>query len=109
MANVGKFRDKFRTENNTQALAQIDAIAADFERLNKLGKKMAYAYIGEGIERGNDLMKAQTRPPVSIRPAKSSKPSWTLSGSSKWGWHIRWWIRPWGPPIKLPRCSWWVG
>jgi methyl-accepting chemotaxis protein len=63
MANVGKFRDKFRTENNTQALAQIDAIAVDFEALNKLGKKMAYAYIGEGIERGNDLMKGTDKAP----------------------------------------------
>ena len=63
MSNVNKFREKFRTEGNSQALAQVDAIAADFEALNKLGKKMAYAYIGEGIERGNELMKGTAKAP----------------------------------------------
>ena len=63
MSNVDTFRDKFRAENNTQGLAQMDAIAVDFEALDKLGKKMAHAYIGEGIEAGNDLMKGTDKAP----------------------------------------------
>jgi methyl-accepting chemotaxis protein len=105
MANVGKFRDKFRTENNTQALAQIDAIAADFEALNKLGKKMAYAYIGEGIERGNDLMKGTDKAPGFDQASEKLKTKLDAFRQQQMGLrHIRWWIRPWGPPIKLPRC-----
>lgn len=63
MVNVDKFRDKFRSENNTQGLAQMDAIAVEFQALYKLGKKMAYAYIGEGIAAGNDLMKGTDKAP----------------------------------------------
>ncbi len=61
--SVEKFREKFRREGNTQSLAQVDAIAADFDAFYKLGRKMANAYLSQGIEAGNDLMKGTDKAP----------------------------------------------
>ncbi len=63
MAGVDKFREMFRRENDAKNLAQIDAIAIDFEAFYKLGKKMANAYLGLGMEAGNDLMKGTDKAP----------------------------------------------
>ncbi|HRK37765.1 MAG TPA: methyl-accepting chemotaxis protein [Burkholderiaceae bacterium] len=63
VANVGKFRDKFQREGNSQRLTQLEAIATDFDAFYKLGKKMANAYLGQGVEAGNELMKGTDKAP----------------------------------------------
>ena len=62
-ANVAKFREKFQREGNTQRLTQLEAISADFDAMYKLGKKMANAYLGQGVEAGNELMKGTDKTP----------------------------------------------
>ncbi|MBY0463455.1 MAG: hypothetical protein K2W33_00775, partial [Burkholderiales bacterium] len=62
-AGVGKFRDMFRRENDSKSLAQIDAIAADFDAFYKLGKRMAQTYIDQGMDAGNELMKGSDKAP----------------------------------------------
>ena len=62
-AGVDKYRDMFRREKDSQNLAQIDAIAADFDVFYKLGKQMAQTYIDKGMDAGNELMKGTDKAP----------------------------------------------
>jgi methyl-accepting chemotaxis protein len=51
-----KFRDMFREENDTQALREMDELERAFDDFYVVGKRMAEAYIEEGIEAGNVIM-----------------------------------------------------
>ena len=53
---VDKFKAMARRKNDNALLAEIDAIAKDFESMNEVGVRMAKAYMKEGREAGNVLM-----------------------------------------------------
>jgi len=54
---VEKFKELYRRENDTNNLKQIEAIEADFNKFYATGKVMAEAYITNGVDAGNLLMK----------------------------------------------------
>lgn len=51
-----KFKTLYQEKNDTKALRQIEDIETDFNRFYQTGKKMADAYITQGIDAGNKLM-----------------------------------------------------
>ncbi len=55
---IGKFKDMFREENDTAALAQVEELETAFNDLYKTGKQMANAYITEGLDAGNIIMES---------------------------------------------------
>jgi len=57
LSGVEKFRQLYRKENDTNSLRQIDSIEVDFNKFYASGKVMAEAYITDGREAGNLLMK----------------------------------------------------
>jgi methyl-accepting chemotaxis protein len=54
--NLEKFRTMFRSEQDTDALKNLDQIEARFDAFYALGIKMAETYITKGIEAGNVIM-----------------------------------------------------
>ena len=54
---IDTFRTHYKSENNTAALKSLDEMEASFAKLYDLGKTMAAAYISDGMEAGNALMK----------------------------------------------------
>lgn len=60
---VTKFKQIYQRENDTQKLQQINTLEADFDRFYATGKVMAEAYIEQGIEAGNVLMKGTVTTP----------------------------------------------
>ncbi len=57
LAGVEQFKSHFQRTQNQPGLAQIEAIAADFNRFNEMGKLMAETYVAQGMEAGNERMK----------------------------------------------------
>ncbi len=57
LRGVESFKQLYQRENNTERLKDIEEIEAKFNRFNASGKVMAEAYIMQGIEAGNVLMK----------------------------------------------------
>lgn len=55
-AHADKFRSKFRQDNNKQSLERLEATVKSFDAMYALGRKMADAYMNQGIEAGNELM-----------------------------------------------------
>ncbi len=55
---IGKFKDMFREENDTAALAQVEELETAFNDFYKTGKHMANAYITEGLDAGNIIMES---------------------------------------------------
>lgn len=58
---VTKFKQMYERENDTEKLQQIERIEASFNAFNAKGKQMAEAYITQGIEAGNLLMKGSDK------------------------------------------------
>jgi methyl-accepting chemotaxis protein len=56
LAGIEQFREMFRSENDTASLRQLDELEKSFDEFYALGKKMANAYINEGLEAGNKIM-----------------------------------------------------
>jgi methyl-accepting chemotaxis protein len=56
-AGVEKFRTQFKQANDSANLDAINRIDTDFTQFYDLGKVMAEAYISQGMEAGNVLMK----------------------------------------------------
>ena len=54
---VDKFKQLYRSENNSEKLKQIESIETSFNRFYDDGKVMAQAYVAQGIDAGNVLMK----------------------------------------------------
>lgn len=54
---VTKFKQMYQRKNDTEKLKQIERIEASFNAFNAKGKQMAEAYITQGIEVGNLIMK----------------------------------------------------
>jgi len=57
MEGVQKFKELFRKRNDTENLRQIEEIEKSFLQFETVGKAMAEAYITQGIDAGNLLMK----------------------------------------------------
>jgi methyl-accepting chemotaxis protein len=55
---LGKFREMFREEKDLKAIREIEELEADFENFYSSGREMADAYVKEGTEAGNVLMKS---------------------------------------------------
>lgn len=51
-----KFQNKFALENNKKSQERLAALVKSFDAMYALGRKMADAYINQGIEVGNELM-----------------------------------------------------
>jgi methyl-accepting chemotaxis protein len=54
---IDKFKQLYRSENKIEKLNQVEEIEASFNRLYASGKAMSEAYITQGIDAGNVLMK----------------------------------------------------
>ncbi len=54
---IEKFKAMFEEENETEALKEVEAIEVAFDKFYHVGKQMANAYIINGIDEGNKLMK----------------------------------------------------
>ncbi|NOU01634.1 MAG: hypothetical protein HOO95_08705, partial [Gallionella sp.] len=54
---IEKFKQLYRSENNSAMLKQVEEIEVSFNLLYANGKAMAQAYITQGIDAGNVLMK----------------------------------------------------
>ena len=55
-AGLEKYRAMFSEENDRQALAEIEALAALFDKYYVEGRAMAETYVSQGIEAGNAAM-----------------------------------------------------
>ncbi|MBF0623469.1 MAG: chemotaxis protein [Magnetococcales bacterium] len=53
---LATFRDHFRQHQNSDALAQLDALETAFDALYRTGTRMAQAYMNEGLDAGNVIM-----------------------------------------------------
>jgi methyl-accepting chemotaxis protein len=60
---VQKFRQIFQDEKNADGLKEIEQLDADFAKLYTMGKAMAAAYLAQGMEAGNVLMKGADSSP----------------------------------------------
>jgi methyl-accepting chemotaxis protein len=58
---VTKFKQMYQRENDTDRLKQMETIEASFNAFNAKGKQMAEAYITQGIDAGNMLMKGSDK------------------------------------------------
>jgi methyl-accepting chemotaxis protein len=63
LAGVEKYKAMYRAEGDRASLAQMDALEADFRAFHALGIKMARAYVTEGMDAGNLLMKGTDQQP----------------------------------------------
>jgi methyl-accepting chemotaxis protein len=57
LGGAAKFKKRFQRENNAERLKQMELIETSFNAFNATGKRMAEAYINEGIDAGNLMMK----------------------------------------------------
>ncbi|MBI5192581.1 MAG: methyl-accepting chemotaxis protein [Nitrospirae bacterium] len=55
-SDIDKFKAMYSKENDTESLRKVTEIESDFNRYYEEGKKMANAYITQGIAQGNVLM-----------------------------------------------------
>jgi methyl-accepting chemotaxis protein len=60
---VQKFRQIYQDEKNAEGLKEIEQLDADFAKLYAMGKAMAAAYLSQGMEAGNVLMKGSDTSP----------------------------------------------
>ena len=56
LEGTAKFSEMFRKEQDTKSLQTVDALNKAFTLFYDLGKKMADAYVTQGIESGNKIM-----------------------------------------------------
>ncbi|HEY0664969.1 MAG TPA: methyl-accepting chemotaxis protein [Gallionella sp.] len=61
LSGVGKFRQLFQQRNDVQNLKDIEAIENSFNRFYDSGIVMAEAYIKDGVDAGNLLMKGDDK------------------------------------------------
>jgi len=57
LSGVEKFREMYQRENDLRSLKQLDGIEKNFNKFYASGKAMAEAYITQGTDAGNLLMK----------------------------------------------------
>jgi len=61
--SVAVFRLRFERANDTKKLAELRTVEADFDKFYAMGSAMAQAYIKDGMEAGNALMKGSDKDP----------------------------------------------
>ncbi|MCV2358600.1 methyl-accepting chemotaxis protein [Paucibacter sp. TC2R-5] len=61
--NVAEFRRQFQAEKDVAKLQELEALSASFETFASGGKLMAQAYLSQGMEAGNLLMKGSPDKP----------------------------------------------
>ncbi|MBI5559437.1 MAG: MCP four helix bundle domain-containing protein, partial [Deltaproteobacteria bacterium] len=54
--DLSRFKEMFRTENDTQSLREAEETEAAFNQFYESGKRMANVFVSEGITAGNVLM-----------------------------------------------------
>ena len=55
-SHAAKFKSKFTSDNNRESLKRLEPLVKSFDEMYALGRKMADAYINQGLEAGNVLM-----------------------------------------------------
>ena len=55
--DIALFRAIFQKDNNTEGLKTLDGLEEEFTKFYTLGKQMAAAYVSDGMDAGNILMK----------------------------------------------------
>jgi methyl-accepting chemotaxis protein len=55
-SGIIKFREMFRSENDTESLRKLDELETVFNRFYEDGKQMANTYLSKGIDVGNKMM-----------------------------------------------------
>jgi methyl-accepting chemotaxis protein len=63
LKGVEKFRHAYQQEGNAGAIKDIEVIESNFNEMYAIGKVMAKAYVNEGMEAGNVLMKGTDTTP----------------------------------------------
>jgi len=56
-SGVSQFRKMYDRENDASSVAKLDAIEKEFDRFYATGREMADAYVKEGTEAGNRIMR----------------------------------------------------
>jgi methyl-accepting chemotaxis protein len=56
LEGVGKFKQMFQRENDSDSLKKMEVIETVFNRFYANGKKMAEVYVAKGMEAGNVIM-----------------------------------------------------
>ena len=68
-AHAAKFKSKFTSENDNDSLKRLEATVKSFDEMYALGRKMADAYINQGIDAGNVLMEGFDKTTESLTDA----------------------------------------
>ena len=68
-AHAAKFKSKFSSENDKDSLKHLEATVKSFDEMYALGRKMADAYINQGIDAGNVLMEGFDKSTESLTDA----------------------------------------
>ena len=55
-AHAAAFKNKFTSANDKESLQRLEATVKSFDEMYALGRKMAEAYVNQGIDAGNVLM-----------------------------------------------------
>jgi methyl-accepting chemotaxis protein len=55
-ADIEKFRQMYKREDDRSSLAKMDTLETDFNAYYALGKNMAETYVSKGLESGNAIM-----------------------------------------------------
>lgn len=64
--DVSKFREMFRAENDQESLRKLEELETSFNSYYDTGRKMAHAYVNQGIEAGNVLMEDFDKTSIAI-------------------------------------------
>lgn len=54
--NLGKFKEMFKKENDTEAMKQADELEASFNKYYETGKQMANVFLTQGSQAGDKMM-----------------------------------------------------
>ncbi len=64
--NVAKFKEMYRSENDQESLSKLEELESSFNNYYDTGKKMANAYVNQGLEAGNVLMEDFDKTSIAI-------------------------------------------
>jgi len=64
--DVAKFKEMFRVEDDQESLRRLEELESSFNDYYETGKKMANAYVNQGIEAGNVLMEDFDKTSIAI-------------------------------------------
>ena len=64
--DVAKFKEMFTAKNDQESLRRLEELESSFDDYYETGKKMANAYVNQGIEAGNVLMEDFDKTSIAI-------------------------------------------